>query len=839
MSTDQSVSQEKLEETRQEIRVLVGEIARLAREDLEPGEFCAEFLGRVVSAMAAIGGAVWMAEDGQRLALLRQVNLQQTRIQDQSEEEQGHHSRLLQKAFSDNEGLLVAPHGAGGQVDNPTDYLLVLAPLRTDLETVGVLEVFQRPDTAPEAQRGYLRFALQMCQLAGDFFRSRQLRTLSDRQALWSQLEDFIRAAHASLDVRRTAYTIANEGRRLIQCDRVTVAAARGRKCAIEAISGQDVFEKRSNTVRLLGKLAGMVAATREPVWYTGDTSGMAPQIEEVIQEYVDQAQSKAVGALPLVRPPPAGDDQQPDKDREPEQVVGVLIVERIEDSRVPENMRGRIDFVCRHSSSALANAWEHQSLLLMPLWKTLGKAKWVVRARTLPKTVLVLGCVIVLLAWLAIWPADFEMEASGTLEPLVRRNVFAGLDGRVEEVLVDHGHTVYHRAILGVKGTSVPGPLWAELQDDPEDPADELTLLVVAEGTCSFLRSGVRSGYTVRVRLPTSPAVEEEEEEPEEVDLLVRQVVDQRTLRLESGPAGPEGLLAQVEIWRISPLARLRSTELDLDITSVTGQQKTVREQMLATRRLLLEEADLTDEQKNRLSGQVAEFKQELRTLDRKLQLHRRRQQELLVAAPTGGLVVTWDVRNRLVRRPVKRGQALMQIADPNGPWQLELHMPEDQVGHILQRQHELEEGLRREVRRRLEAKNEEYGKNLEVSDEQIDRLLAEPSRERLRRLLGREPEDQLKVTYILATDPGTERTGRVVEIQQAAEVRSEEGSTVLIKVAPDDDFGATKDLQLLASRRPGAELQARVHCGRRPIGYVFFHDLIAFVHSRILFRL
>ena len=115
-----------------------------------------------------------------------------------------------------------------------------------------------------------------MCELAGDFLKTHQLRHFSDRQTLWTQLEDFTRTVHASLNPQETAYTIVNEGRRLIECDRVSVAIRRGQKCKIEAISGQDMFDKRSNTVRLLGKLATAVVATGEAVWYTGDTRDLA-----------------------------------------------------------------------------------------------------------------------------------------------------------------------------------------------------------------------------------------------------------------------------------------------------------------------------------------------------------------------------------------------------------------------------------------------------------------------------------------------------------------------------------------------------------------------------------
>ena len=75
-------------------------------------------------------------------------------------------------------------------------------------------------------------------------------------------LDRVAKATHASLDPAETAFTIANEGRRLIQCDRVSVAIKRGGKCKIESVSGQDVFDARSNTIVLLNRLSSAVART-------------------------------------------------------------------------------------------------------------------------------------------------------------------------------------------------------------------------------------------------------------------------------------------------------------------------------------------------------------------------------------------------------------------------------------------------------------------------------------------------------------------------------------------------------------------------------------------------
>ena len=88
----------------------------------------------------------------------------------------------------------------------------------------------------------------------------------------------------------------------------------------------------------------------------------------------------------------------------------------------------------------------------------------------------------------------------------------------------------------------------------------------------------------------------------------------------------------------------------------------------------------------------------------------------------------------------------------------------------------------------------------------------------------------EEREVSYILATEPGKTRYGTVKEIHRSAEVRGDEGSTVLIKVAINKE-----DLPQL---RPGSTVTAKVYCGRRPLGYVLLHDVIAFIQTRILFK-
>ncbi|HEY6565722.1 MAG TPA: biotin/lipoyl-binding protein, partial [Pirellulaceae bacterium] len=136
---------------------------------------------------------------------------------------------------------------------------------------------------------------------------------------------------------------------------------------------------------------------------------------------------------------------------REEDRVVGALIVEQIEDSRPKADFAQTVDLVTQHSSRALANAVDYNSVFLMPLWRTLGKAQWLIQARTLPKTLAVLAGLLVVSAFLAFFPWDFNMRAKGKVLPRVRQEVFAHVDGKVVAVNVKHGDTVAKGATLAV----------------------------------------------------------------------------------------------------------------------------------------------------------------------------------------------------------------------------------------------------------------------------------------------------------------------------------------------------------------------------------------------------
>ena len=349
------------------------------------------------------------------------------------------------------------PHSGFGddEAANPTEFLLVFGPLRTDLEMVGLVEIFQRPKRRRRSSKAICASWCKCANWPATSSRATSCGTSPIARCSGPGWKTSPAACIPRWSPLETAYTIANEARRLIECDRVSVAIRKGNRCTIEAVSGQDVFDKRSNTVRLLGRLASAVVATGEPVWYAGDTRDLAPQVEDAVQEYVDDAHSKMIAVLPLGRPKPDQDADEHEKD-DAEGPVGALIVEQIEDNRVAPAMAQRVDVVCRHSSVAMANAMEHQSLFLMPLWRAIGKSKFIVQARTLPKTIMVAVAVVAVIVALFLVPADFDLHAKGTLEPVDRKDVYAGVEGQVYEFGKDADGKHDRTGLLGQEGPTL-----------------------------------------------------------------------------------------------------------------------------------------------------------------------------------------------------------------------------------------------------------------------------------------------------------------------------------------------------------------------------------------------
>lgn len=163
----------------------------------------------------------------------------------------------------------------------------------------------------------------------------------------------------------------------------------------------------------------------------------------------------------------------------------------------------------------------------------------------------------------------------------------------------------------------------------------------------------------------------------------------------------------------------------------------------------------------------------------------HSRTPRKSPVSAPLSGKVVTFDAHEQLVGKTVKPGDPLLRIARAKGPWEIELHIPEGSIAAI-------------------------------------------------REALTKTSEGFIEVDFMLASHPQRKYHGRLSRDGLGGETTVKDNQVVLparVQIADIDLIAQLEQLPV------GVDVRAKVNCGQRALGYVWFHDLLEFFYERLVF--
>lgn len=640
------------------LQKLIDALALLAQSDRSEASYYQETLARLREASGAVSGAVWQQRAG------------------------SWHCR-----YSSGSPLAEVAHGWPAQLSALQDpceldvsgglpTLAAPASAAGDAPTILVLQLPAK--SGSDVRDGALRLLAIAGDLASAYQREQRLRRLTAQQEWVTRCAEFCRAAHASPALLETAYTIANEGRSLIGCERLSVVTRSGQRCVVEAISGQAVVQRRSSSVRLLEALAARALATNEVVFASaGET--LSPQLEAAYDAYAEETHARCVLIVPLRD---ATNERTVDGERDErpssELPLGGLVAEWFAAPADAQAARERALAAARYGGTALAAALERRRIFLLPLWSALGRVKELLRGRPLLKLLTLATVLVALVLALTLVKTDFVLLAEGELQPQQRRHVFAPQDGVVT------------------------------------------------------------------------------------------------ALHVRQGEATAKGGL----------LLALESQELDQQLEKTAGERRTAAAKVRALKRqreAYGRRADADPAIANQFAVEERELQAWIESLDKQLALLQRQRQRLQVTSPLDGIVVTWNLKKRLLDRPVRRGERLLTVANVEGPWVVELLLPGRRVGHYQRAQAQL--------------------------------------------------GPQLPVQFVVLTDPGVVCRGQVREAAQSARLdpRHGHGTRLIVEIDPQ----STPRLQ------PGASVIARIYCGKRPVGYVWLHDVWEFVQTQILFRI
>lgn len=448
MSTTESDS---VKQVREKIIQLAKEIEEHSRSNMPPEAFFSEFLRRVVGAVGARAGAVWLRNGSPKLNLFTDLNLKQTGFFEKSDAPVLN-QKLLDEVMSNGQACTHSPNdGSGVQV--PTNDLIVLAALQQQKQCVGVVEIFQRVDTPAQARPGFLQFVEQMCGYACRYLdRQASPKPAPEAKAkLTDQFENFLLQLHRSLDIGEVSATAANDGRLLLGCDRLSVAVQYGKKTVIKAISGQDSVHQRANLVKRMGAMANKVILMREPLTYSGKLDHLPPQITTPLADYIQESGSRMVIVWPLFESDAVikAEDKGPKRIDRQKKPIGGLIIEQISESQPRPGMQEKVESLSDHISEAMHNSLLHNRLFLLPLWKALGETFRFLEGKGKLKALAATVAVAAAIAALCFIPWDYRVEGTGRLMPVDQKDVFAPWDGEIVEVAIKGGEKVEAGSVL------------------------------------------------------------------------------------------------------------------------------------------------------------------------------------------------------------------------------------------------------------------------------------------------------------------------------------------------------------------------------------------------------
>ena len=431
--TEPVPTDENLKKVRERVMQLAREIEQMSGQDLAPPLFFQEFLVRVVTAIGARAGAVWLVDESNRLGLTAQVNLEQTGLRERPGA-LAMNEKLIVDVLQTGEARTLTH---GGEAQLPTEHVLVLSALHKEKKCVGVVELFQRPDVPIKAQSGYMQFLEQMCGYGSRFIEGKR-RNLGDQADLknqfWTDFEQFSLRIQRSLVEQEVADAAASDARSLLGADRVSVVTRKGRSVRVRAVSGQSSVNPRANLIAAMNKLASRVIDMGETLTYTGKVDGLAPQIEEPLAAFVQESGSRMVMMVPtfetedMVRK--QGEEADRDRKKKRIKAMGCIVIEQIAESEPLPQLEQRAELIADHVGAALWNARQHGRIFGLSIWKLMGTALEWFKGRKLMITTAVLAVIAVVAAALSLIKLDYPVTAEGKLMPIEQHAVFATWDG-------------------------------------------------------------------------------------------------------------------------------------------------------------------------------------------------------------------------------------------------------------------------------------------------------------------------------------------------------------------------------------------------------------------------
>jgi len=655
-----------------QIDQLLEEASKLAKTERDSGRFFKTLLQRAVLAVDAQAAAIWMLGSQSHPIAIAEHQLSQ--LGPRADETQAAIDQTIIKCVETGQAKRL---GANSKSSAMTVLCCPYQSASGATDSVVALYFVKRID--PELASLYASFLEAVAEIAADFGRRQSspnpsLKNRSTSETLgtssdWKQFKSLSDALHENLDVRSTAISLVNHGRKFYSCDRVLLAQKSGRRFNVIAASGAATVNRKSETISAIQLLVAKAFRHNDKPIIFHNTNTPPPRLVTALARYQSVSGHKFLMLSPL-------------KDKRG-RVKFVQVIGSAEENDVARILK-QVAVAEPQAKSALNNAAQYQSIPLRGFLGTLGGSQLGTGLRKLLfplSLVTLLGLVI---GALCLLRTDLIVTADGSIAAETEKNVFAAKDGVVARLHVAHGDQVQ---------------------------SDQLLIEMTSNQFDSDLR-------TIRGNI-------------------------------------------QTESKRLEAIEAVKSS---LDRGAREGQREL-----------------------GRLSSQEIESKQQIKNLNLELTELQREQERLQIRSPIAGTIVTRDAKTKLLDRPVRRGDVLLQLIDDHGKWLAKIRVPDSRIAHLMKLK----------------------------SDRDID------DRDQ------NQWQEAVPVSLSVAAFPERKFEGVIRSISNTAEVVEETGQAfivITVEIKHDEDI----------TFQPGSSVRAEVNCGQTSLGYAWFNEFIDSVGYR-----
>ncbi|MBX3448146.1 MAG: efflux RND transporter periplasmic adaptor subunit [Planctomycetaceae bacterium] len=378
-------------------------LAELVRDDVPPARFFAEFLQTASELARAESVRLWLVSPDQSFRIAAEHP-----TGDSAQPANADPNSLAEVARSGQAMVRAGPDTTGDARPR------LLCPVIHNQQTLAICESIA-PEGSSRAwlEKEALPWLLVLGDLAGDYLawqELRHLRAASRQSAAWDQWSCDLQESRDWLSV---AEVIAQDGRVLLDADRVAVLRRKNLGWQVLSVSGVTEPDRQAPLLAQLERFAAAMSKARATSFDSDLTSTQA--LHDAWDEYCRQ--SGAIRLLAAICPEIG------------ESSGSLLVTAEWLSSPVPDEVAARWARLTRHVSLT--------SLRLR------GRRSRVTRVvgRWRPWAMATVG--IAAIVAIAMLPVELNVVAHGSLVPVTQQDLFAPRDGVVVETRVEHGDRV------------------------------------------------------------------------------------------------------------------------------------------------------------------------------------------------------------------------------------------------------------------------------------------------------------------------------------------------------------------------------------------------------------